>query len=128
MKIFIFAADDGEVFKVKKSSRSKKLMKQLDHERKKKKGEEKMQVDSESANMSVKQEKDLEIKTDDLVVSYLYDVLLVLISLLLSSSYQLRTLDILPNYTALVTQYFFSICSRLCSKKILKKPHENLHF
>ncbi|XP_015599684.1 PAX3- and PAX7-binding protein 1 [Cephus cinctus] len=61
-------ADDGEVFKVKKSSRSKKLMKQLDHERKKKKGEEKMQVDSEQANMSIKQEKDLEIKTDDLVV------------------------------------------------------------
>lgn len=54
-------------------------MKQLDHERKKKKGEEKMQVDSESSNMSIKQEKDLEIKTDDLVVSYLYDVLLVLI-------------------------------------------------
>ncbi|KAG6804322.1 PAX3- and PAX7-binding protein 1 [Apis mellifera caucasica] len=61
-------ADDGEVFKVKKSSRSKKLMKQLDHERRKKKGEEKMQVDSEQANMSIKQEKDLEIKTDDLVV------------------------------------------------------------
>lgn len=49
-------------------------MKQLDHERRKKKGEEKMQVDSEQANMSIKQEKDLEIKTDDLVVSYLYDV------------------------------------------------------
>ncbi|XP_012277672.1 PAX3- and PAX7-binding protein 1 [Orussus abietinus] len=61
-------ADDGEVFKVKKSSRSKKLMKQLDHERKKKKGEEKMQMDHEQANMSIKQEKDLEIKTDDLVV------------------------------------------------------------
>lgn len=61
-------ADEGEVFKVKKSSRSKKLMKLLDHERKKKKGEEKMQVDSESSNMSIKQEKDLEIKTDDLVV------------------------------------------------------------
>ena len=78
-------------------------MKQLDHERKKKKGEEKMQVDSESANMSVKQEKDLEIKTDDLVVSYLYDVLLVLMSLLLSSSYQLRSLDILPIFIALAT-------------------------
>lgn len=75
----MFIADEGEVFKVKKSSRSKKLMKLLDHERKKKKGEEKMQVDSESSNMSIKQEKDLEIKTDDLVVSYLYDVLLVLI-------------------------------------------------
>ncbi|KAK0096085.1 hypothetical protein PV326_006499 [Microctonus aethiopoides] len=61
-------ADDGEVFKVKKSSRSKKLMKQLDHERKKKKGEEKMQVDSDQANMSIKRDKDLEIKTDDLVV------------------------------------------------------------
>ncbi|KAG7187897.1 hypothetical protein KM043_013866 [Ampulex compressa] len=61
-------ADDGEIFKVKKSSRSKKLMKQLDHERRRKKGEEKMQTDSEQANMSVKQEKDLEIKTDDLVV------------------------------------------------------------
>ncbi|XP_063971930.1 PAX3- and PAX7-binding protein 1 [Diachasmimorpha longicaudata] len=61
-------ADDGEVFKVKKSSRSKKLMKQLDHERRKKKGEEKMQVDSEQANMSIKRDKDLEIKTDDLVV------------------------------------------------------------
>ncbi|KAL0100277.1 hypothetical protein PUN28_019575 [Cardiocondyla obscurior] len=60
--------DDGEVFIVKKSSRSKKLMKQLDHERRKKKGEEKMQVDTEQANKSVKQEKDLEIKTDDLVV------------------------------------------------------------
>ncbi|KAG7187898.1 hypothetical protein KM043_013866 [Ampulex compressa] len=60
--------DDGEIFKVKKSSRSKKLMKQLDHERRRKKGEEKMQTDSEQANMSVKQEKDLEIKTDDLVV------------------------------------------------------------
>ncbi|XP_034937279.1 PAX3- and PAX7-binding protein 1 isoform X2 [Chelonus insularis] len=61
-------ADDGEVFKVRKSSRSKKLMKQLDHERRKKKGEEKMQVDSEQANMSIKRDKDLEIKTDDLVV------------------------------------------------------------
>ncbi|KAK0168826.1 hypothetical protein PV327_002593 [Microctonus hyperodae] len=61
-------ADDGEVFKVKKSSRSKKLMKQLDHERKKKKGEEKTQVDSDQANMSIKRDKDLEIKTDDLVV------------------------------------------------------------
>ncbi|XP_053593178.1 PAX3- and PAX7-binding protein 1 [Microplitis demolitor] len=61
-------ADDGEVFKVKKSSRSKKLMKQLDHERRKKKGEEKMQVDSEQANMSIKRDNDLEIKTDDLVV------------------------------------------------------------
>ncbi|KAG5348235.1 PAXB1 protein, partial [Acromyrmex charruanus] len=60
--------DDGEVFIVKKSSRSKKLMKQLDHERRKKKGEEKMQVDTEQANKSIKQEKDLEIKTDDLVV------------------------------------------------------------
>ncbi|XP_029673809.1 PAX3- and PAX7-binding protein 1 [Formica exsecta] len=60
--------DDGEVFIVKKSSRSKKLMKQLDHERKKKKGEEKMQMDTEQANKSIKQEKDLEIKTDDLVV------------------------------------------------------------
>lgn len=58
-------------------------MKQLDHERKKKKGEEKMQVDSEQANMSVKQEKDLEIKTDDLVVSYLYDVLLLLLLIIL---------------------------------------------
>ncbi|XP_044576471.1 PAX3- and PAX7-binding protein 1 isoform X2 [Cotesia glomerata] len=61
-------ADDGEVFKVKKSSRSKKLMKQLDHERRKKKGEEKMQVDSEQANVSIKCDNDLEIKTDDLVV------------------------------------------------------------
>ncbi|EFN87798.1 GC-rich sequence DNA-binding factor-like protein [Harpegnathos saltator] len=61
-------ADDGEVFIVKKSSRSKKLMKQLDQERRKKKGEEKMQLDTEQANMSFKQEKDLEIKTDDLVV------------------------------------------------------------
>ena len=103
MVIFVIAADEGEVFKVKKSSRSKKLMKQLDHERKKKKGEEKMQVDSESANMSIKQEKDLEIKTDDLVVSYLYGVLLVLIFLQLSSRYQLRTLDILSNYTTLAT-------------------------
>ncbi|CAL1673138.1 unnamed protein product [Lasius platythorax] len=60
--------DDGEVFIVKKSSRSKKLMKQLDHERRKKKGEEKMQLDTEQANKSIKQEKDLEIKTDDLVV------------------------------------------------------------
>ncbi|KAF7992159.1 hypothetical protein HCN44_001484 [Aphidius gifuensis] len=61
-------ADDGEVFKVKKSSRSKKLMKQLDHERKiKKKGEEKLQVDSE-AHVSIKNDNDLEIKTDDLVV------------------------------------------------------------
>lgn len=61
-------ADDGEVFKVKKSSRSKKLMKQLDHERKiKKKGEEKLQVDSE-AHVSIKCDNDLEIKTDDLVV------------------------------------------------------------
>lgn len=60
-------------------------MKQLDHERRKKKGEEKMQVDSEQANMSIKQEKDLEIKTDDLVVSYLYDVLLVLKFLLFIS-------------------------------------------
>ena len=74
-----FAADDGEVFKVKKSSRSKKLMKQLDHERKKKKGEEKTQADSEQANMSIKQENDLEIKTDDLVVSYLYDDFLLLL-------------------------------------------------
>lgn len=73
---YVFTADDGEVFKVKKSSRSKKLMKQLDHERKKKKGEEKMQVDSDQANMSIKRDKDLEIKTDDLVVSYLYDVLI----------------------------------------------------
>lgn len=120
MQIFTFAADDGEVFKVKKSSRSKKLMKQLDHERKKKKGEEKMQVDSESANMSVKQEKDLEIKTDDLVVSYLYDVLLVLISLLLSSSYQLRTLDILLNYTALAAQYFLAYTVVYGPKKIEK--------
>lgn len=77
--LFISSADEGEVFKVKKSSRSKKLMKQLDHERKKKKGEEKMQVDTEQAEISVKQENDLEIKTDDLVVSYLYDVLLLLI-------------------------------------------------
>lgn len=54
-------------------------MKQLDHERKiKKKGEEKMQVDSDEANMSIKCDNDLEIKTDDLVVSYLYDVLLVI--------------------------------------------------
>lgn len=53
-------------------------MKQLDQERRKKKGEEKMQLDTEQANMSFKQEKDLEIKTDDLVVSYLYDVLLLL--------------------------------------------------
>ncbi|XP_029165200.1 PAX3- and PAX7-binding protein 1 [Nylanderia fulva] len=60
--------DDGEVFIVKKSSRSKKLAKQLDHERRKKKGEEKMQADTEQANKSIKQEKDLEIKTDDLVV------------------------------------------------------------
>lgn len=51
-------------------------MKQLDHERRKKKGEEKMQVDSEQANMSIKRDNDLEIKTDDLVVSYLYDVLI----------------------------------------------------
>lgn len=49
-------------------------MKQLDHERRKKKGEEKMQVDSEQANVSIKCDNDLEIKTDDLVVSYLYDV------------------------------------------------------
>lgn len=49
-------------------------MKQLDYERKRKKGEEKMQVDSEQPNMSVKLEKELEIKTDDLVVSYFYDV------------------------------------------------------
>lgn len=76
--LFHILADDGEVFKVKKSSRSKKLMKQLDHERKKKKGEEKMQVDSDQANMSIKRDNDLEIKTDDLVVSYLYDVLLVI--------------------------------------------------
>ncbi|XP_011495961.1 PREDICTED: PAX3- and PAX7-binding protein 1 [Ceratosolen solmsi marchali] len=61
-------ADDGEVFKVKKSSRSRRLMKQLDQERKKKKGEEKTQVNSDSTNISNKQEKDLEIKTDDLVV------------------------------------------------------------
>lgn len=74
----IIAGDDGEVFIVKKSSRSKKLAKQLDHERRKKKGEEKMQADTEQANKSIKQEKDLEIKTDDLVVSYLYDVLLLL--------------------------------------------------
>lgn len=53
-------------------------MKQLDQERRKKKGEEKIQVDNEQANKSIKQEKDLEIKTDDLVVSYLYDVLLLL--------------------------------------------------
>lgn len=52
-------------------------MKQLDQERKKKKGEEKMQVDSDSTNMSNMQEKDLEIKTDDLVVSYLYDVIMI---------------------------------------------------
>lgn len=49
-------------------------MKQLDHERRKKKGEEKMQMDSEQPHMSVKVEKELEIKTDDLVVSYFYDV------------------------------------------------------
>ncbi|KAL7291124.1 hypothetical protein TKK_0015251 [Trichogramma kaykai] len=61
-------ADDGEVFKVKKSSRSRRLMKQLDLERKKKKGEDKMKMDSDSSNMSNNQEKDLEIKTDDLVV------------------------------------------------------------
>ena len=54
-------------------------MKQLDQERKKKKGEEKMQVDSDSTNMSNMQEKDLEIKTDDLVVSYLYDVLIIIL-------------------------------------------------
>lgn len=72
--ICYLTADDGEVFKVKKSSRSKKLMKQLDHERRKKKGEEKMQMDSEQPHMSVKVEKELEIKTDDLVVSYFYDV------------------------------------------------------
>lgn len=52
-------------------------MKQLDLERKKKKGEGKMQVDSDSSNMSIMQEKDLEIKTDDLVVSYLYGVLII---------------------------------------------------
>lgn len=62
---------------MKKSSRSRRLMKQLDQERKKKKGEEKMQVDSDSTNMSNMQEKDLEIKTDDLVVSYLYDVIII---------------------------------------------------
>lgn len=74
-----FLADDGEVFKVKKSSRSRRLMKQLDQERKRKKGEEKIQVDSDPSNMSNMQEKDLEIKTDDLVVSYLYDVLIILL-------------------------------------------------
>lgn len=47
-------------------------MKQLDNERRKKKGEEKIHwTDLERTNMSVKQENHLEIKTDDLVVSYL---------------------------------------------------------
>ena len=49
-------------------------MKLLDEERRKKKGEEKMQIDSDNTNTAVKQENDLEIKTDDLVVSYLYDI------------------------------------------------------
>lgn len=98
-------ADDGEVFKVKKSSRSKKLMKQLDHERRKKKGEEKMQVDSEQANMSIKQEKDLEIKTDDLVVSYLYDVLLLLEFL------QLKSLMILKSRISFFHYIRFIRCS-----------------
>ena len=34
---FFFLADDGEVFQVKKSTQSKKIMKLLDRERKKKK-------------------------------------------------------------------------------------------
>ena len=61
-------ADDGEIFKVKKSSRSRRLMKQLDQERKKKKSDEKMLVGFESSSMARSHEKDLEIKTDDLVV------------------------------------------------------------
>jgi hypothetical protein len=52
-------------------------MKQLDQERKKKKGEEKMQVNSDATNISNLQDKDLEIKTDDLIVSYLYDILII---------------------------------------------------
>lgn len=59
-------ADDGEVFKVKKSSRSRRLMKQLDQERKKKKGEDKVHIDNDSSSISGS--RDLEIKTDDLVV------------------------------------------------------------
>ena len=42
-------ANDGEVFKVKKSLRSKRLAKQLDQERAKKKGEEKLQVNSDTS-------------------------------------------------------------------------------
>lgn len=61
-------ADDGEVFKVKKSSRSRRLMKQLDQERKKKKGEDKIQNEYDSSSVSNSKDRDLEIKTDDLVV------------------------------------------------------------
>lgn len=43
-------------------------MKMLDEERRKKKGEEKMQIDPECVHVPVRHQNDLEIKTDDLVV------------------------------------------------------------
>lgn len=78
-------------------------MKQLDQERRKKKGEEKMQVDTEQANKSIKQEKDLEIKTDDLVVSYLYDVLLLLAFLFNLSNLSFNIEDFLPSLPNVLT-------------------------
>lgn len=62
-------ADDGEVFRVKKTSRSKKLMKQLDQERRRKKGDRHQQPSLSTLDTpSLTNDKDMEIKTDDLVL------------------------------------------------------------
>lgn len=62
-------ADDGEVFRVKKTSRSKKLMKQLDQERRRKKEDKHQQPSLQSLDTPcLAHDKDMEIKTDDLVL------------------------------------------------------------
>ena len=61
MLFIYFLADDGEVFKVKKSTQSKKIKKLLEKERKKKK--EKIDVNSSS-----NQEKSIQNQLDNDVI------------------------------------------------------------
>lgn len=66
--MYVFIADEGEVFQVKKSSYSKKIMRLLDKERRKKKEEK---VETEEVKPKA-EEKRTEIITGDLVVCVNY--------------------------------------------------------
>jgi len=62
---YFFLADDGEVFQVKKSTQSKKIMKLLDRERKKKK-----EVKKEGEKIEAVECEDKVEDASDLVVTH----------------------------------------------------------